>query len=279
MISCREYRDLAVEAIYGEIGAHERALFEGHGDVCAKCAAEFADMKATLEVMSARKREEPPPEFWREYWSTLADRLEQDSERRQRGWLRWSHVATNPWVLRPAAAILLIGAGVLIGVRYTRGPGGALPLSPPPRVSELQPEASRQEARPVSIENRAMAYLSRSEVLLLDLVNEQPGADDVGRVDNRRRVSRELLSEAALIEGEMKAPEQRRLRELVSDLEVILLQIANLEARHDLPQIELVRTGVERKGILFKINMERMRATEQPAEPMTTRAPAAGAGI
>ena len=62
------------------------------------------------------------------------------------------------------------------------------------------------------------------------------------------------------------------LRALIDDLEVILLQIANLEAEHDVPAIELVRSGVDRRGILLKIQVEQMRRTPAP-EPRMPPAP------
>ena len=48
------------------------------------------------------------------------------------------------------------------------------------------------------------------------------------------------------------------LKVLVEELETILIEIANLEEQEDLPDIELIRDGVDRKGILLKINIHQM---------------------
>jgi hypothetical protein len=53
----------------------------------------------------------------------------------------------------------------------------------------------------------------------------------------------------------LKGPGQRRLRELVADLETVLLQIANLESGNDLEAVEFVKQGVENRGLLLKINL------------------------
>ena len=50
---------------------------------------------------------------------------------------------------------------------------------------------------------------------------------------------------------------------MVSDLEVILMQIANLESDYDLPAIEMVKSGVERRGIFLKINIEEMEKNQK----------------
>ena len=96
--------------------------------------------------------------------------------------------------------------------------------------------------------------------------NEEAYSADLA---HQKKVSRDLIQEASVIKPKLNDPRQRRLRELVSDLEVILLQIANLEAEQDQPEIEILKSGVDRKGLLLKINLEQLRLsnpkTEKPA--------------
>ena len=54
---------------------------------------------------------------------------------------------------------------------------------------------------------------------------------------------------------------ERRLRELVFELELILIQIANLETTGDLEAVDLIRDTVSNKEVLLKINLEKMRST------------------
>jgi len=74
----------------------------------------------------------------------------------------------------------------------------------------------------------------------------------------QKRLSRELVNEAGNLKSDLKAPAEKRLRELVADLETILIQIANLESANDLDAVELVKRGVEEKGIFLKINLTEM---------------------
>lgn len=74
-----------------------------------------------------------------------------------------------------------------------------------------------------------------------------------------KHVSRQLVQEAEPLRVQLTQPEQQPLRELISDLEVILLQISNLEAKQDLPGIDLVRSSVNRKAILLRINLEEIQ--------------------
>jgi hypothetical protein len=68
------------------------------------------------------------------------------------------------------------------------------------------------------------------------------------------------------LKKELSNTNDRRLEKLVGDLELILLQIKNLEEKEDLPEIELVKSGVDRKGLLLKINLEQMRSHSSPSQ-------------
>ena len=70
------------------------------------------------------------------------------------------------------------------------------------------------------------------------------------------------MGEAATLKEELDDPRQRRLRELVSDLELILMQIANLEADGDMGAVEFIRSSVNEKDVLLKINLEQLRIGE-----------------
>jgi hypothetical protein len=122
---------------------------------------------------------------------------------------------------------------------------------------------------PASVEARTWQYLDRSKVLLLGIVNTEPTAPDAAvlNLPRKQALARDLVAEAGRLQTELNTPAQQRMNDLVRDLEVILLQIANLEATHDLPAIEMVRSGVERRGILFKINLEAMQRTRAATPP------------
>jgi hypothetical protein len=68
-------------------------------------------------------------------------------------------------------------------------------------------------------------------------------------------ISQNLLKESADIKSRLKDVNEQMLHELILELDNILLQIANLEEEYDLEAVEVIQSGIERKGILFKINL------------------------
>jgi hypothetical protein len=75
----------------------------------------------------------------------------------------------------------------------------------------------------------------------------------------QKEMSRELVNEASVLRGDLKAAKERRLERLIGELEMILVQLANLKAEADLPSIEIIKAGAELKDVLFKINLSEMR--------------------
>ncbi len=67
------------------------------------------------------------------------------------------------------------------------------------------------------------------------------------------------MQEASYLKRELAESDQDRLENLIIDLERILLQIANLESENDFEAIELVKEGVNNRGILMEINFADLR--------------------
>lgn len=258
MINCRTSKDRMIEALYGELGPTEKERFDEHLRSCPECASEYSVLGATLRLMDKRERPDPGPEFWDGYWDRLSRRMvwEEAGEvprtsfgarlvRALSGIPRWSYQAAG------AAALLLVG--ILIGSRL---------ITPPAPVSPSYRGAVESGALPVTAGPVVQAenFIERSKVLLLGLVNYDPATEDAYAFDlgRKKTMSRELAAEAPAIRGALKERGQRRLRGLVADLEVIMMQIANLESGQDLEGVELVKQGVDRKGIFLKIDFDRM---------------------
>jgi len=259
MKGCKKCRGLLVGALYGELDPQQKVFFENHSGACPSCAAEFKALAETLKTMDERIRPEPGPEFWDGYWSRLSRRMgEEDAvEEAPRSWAKTLGRAWNlapRWAFQAAAAVALVAIGVFVGRSL---------FSPRPAPLDISRQAVQApDAQPAQSDarQRAKNYVDRSKLVLLALVNYDSKSEDPYGLDLpfQKQVSQELVSQAGEIKADLKDPSQRRLRELVSDLETILLQIANLESENDLEAVEFVKQGVENRGIFLKINLSEM---------------------
>lgn len=274
MNECQTCRDGMLEALYGELAPAGKAAFERHLGACPECRAEYGALGETLKLMDKRERVDPGPEFWNGYWDRLSRRMlwEQTEEgRRPSLAARISRVFSGlpRWAYQTAGAAALLIVGILIGSRLI-GPSGPAPAGTVAAVS-----VPAQSGAVVQAGN----FVERSKVLLLGLVNYDPATEDAYALDlgRKKAVSRGLATEAAAIRKGLNEPGQRRLRELVANLEVIMMQIANLESGQDVDGIELIKQGVDRGGIFLKIDLDRMardaRGGSRPTFPAGTASP------
>ena len=144
---------------------------------------------------------------------SASTRSPRPATRPARGRVRRSFALFPAWAFRAAAAAALLVVGILIGRTLLRPPA--------PRVARTHPRPStpapgvEQASAPVL---RARDYFERSKLILLGLVNYDPAASDVYGLDlpRQKQLSRALVNEAGSLKNDLKAPAQKRLRELVA---------------------------------------------------------------
>lgn len=267
-MNCRECEKLLVDVVYDKADDDAKSLFDAHVDSCPDCARLYADMRTTLSAMDRRERKDPGQAYWDGYWNRLTARMErEETERRSRGWFSRLAPALSPaalrWAQRGVLAALLIVFGAVVGRMV-------MPGQSPTDVAKAPPEAERVEpiVRQASAEACARQYIEDSQVLLLALVNFDPQTEGEYLSDwtAEKERSRELVAQAASLRADLTDPKQRRLRNLVSELELIMMQIANLETAGDLEAVELISSSVNDQDVMLKINLEKIRNADK-AEP------------
>lgn len=256
MSDCRKCRTLFTGALYKELSSEQKDFFENHLQTCPKCRSEFAKLASTVKIMDKRFRPEPGQDFWNGYWERLVKRMEEEgltATESESSWQRLSRAfrLTPKWVYQLSAAALLIILGIFIGrLVFIKTPSEAQQASLKPRM-DFGTELTQ----------RTQNYIERSKLILLAVVNFDPETEDPYALNlaHQQRISRELIQEAGFLKEKLADSKQRRLQSLIADLELILLQIANLGSENDFEAIRLVKDGVENRGILMEIDLTAIR--------------------
>jgi hypothetical protein len=270
MSDCKKCQDLFGEAFYKELNAEQKRFLEGHLRECEGCASEYAGMTSTLKIMEKRARPEPQQAYWNGYWSRLARRMEEEktltpkSESWWRSFIRAFTFAPK-WAFQTAAALLLVFLGIYLGKMIFS------PSKPEVKQARQMPTVASQVEPDVEFTNRAQNYIERSKLIILALINFDPKTEDPYALNlpYQQQVSRELVREASFLKQGIADSDQRRLQNLITDLEVILLQIANLESERDFEAIELVKEGVDSRGILLQIHVKDFRQSTKVRDKTT----------
>ncbi len=249
MKKCKYFQQLLVEDFYNEINSQDKSKLDKHLETCEDCKSQLAQIQSTLNGMNQYNRSQPSEEFWDNYWINLESKLEQKPS-----WIDKliSRIQFKPsWIYGIATAGAFLIIGIFIGKSF---------FTPPQSDTFATTELSQKNIRTVA---NAEHYLQRSKVLLLGIVNMDvdPKSEYKPSISKQREISRELIQQTALLKDDLKETNQKILLELISELEVILLQIANLEKEYDHDAVEIIQKGLERKGMLIKINLGEILST------------------
>ncbi|HEY6953059.1 MAG TPA: zf-HC2 domain-containing protein [Bacteroidota bacterium] len=273
MKSHRAIQQQLYEFIHGELPEAERLAVEEHVAGCSRCAEELDTLREALAHLQALPGR--PSEFRNElYWQQFAAKVERRIERAEEEDAAPSAIRQlldafvehrKPFGVGFASALTLLMIGFGIWSYWIRNPE---------RQQSTAGEVARQESsvvsgvQKVSVDSRAEDYLEQSKVLLIGIMNSDPSAKDQSLSISAREkeLSRKLVSESEHLTSSLNDPSQRRLKELIGDLKLILVQIANQASEHNGQGIEIVRNGIEHNDILFKINLEEIQRTSHTAK-------------
>ena len=248
----RTRRALYDIAVGGAVAPRDRA----RADSCSLCRQELADIRETLGVLDSMITDvsaERPEMYWQSFANRVERRVAADERNRRRDNLGYWIGSKPAFLAGAASAVALIAVGFGFWW-WSAGPHVANPIASPSSA--------------LSVRDRAFDYLERSRVVLIGVLNAD--SKDLGLTPDLIRqngeASRVLVHEARELNRDLSDPRDERLRQLVNELEVILVQLTNLEAEQNIPGLEIIRDGVNRRGVLLKITIEEMnRIQRQPS--------------
>ncbi|MFI5251218.1 MAG: zf-HC2 domain-containing protein [Bacteroidota bacterium] len=259
-MNCRECKNLFVEAYYKELNTGDRSAFENHLAACAACASAYDKMVRTLRLMNTRTQIEPDEKFMADYWQTLKPKIAQKKEDVHTAPTDGKIIFFRPlpaWAYGIAAMIIL-ALGVYLGrTIFTKGPYNQ---NQPTYSGNAEVNKNTNSAADTAIDRKVNDYLDRSRVVLLGVINSPTEEPAPTNYDRQQKISRELIQQANYLKTALKKPSQEQVRQLIGDLEVVLMQLANYSNETGVPLVELVKEGVDKKSILLKINLEQIRA-------------------
>lgn len=258
MKSCKFYEKLMTESVFGDLDEKSEAALENHVAKCSRCKRMVQEIRDTLTIMHKREKQNPD-EFMKRFWSTLSPRLQNPYRRSL--WEMSLKKLFRPQFALPLTAALCLLLGIWIGQHRRLNDNRPFVVSPQPI----------KKGKGIPVETRTSQVLERSQRVFLAFSNFDVKTDDpdILNLPHQKSLARHLVQETGILKAELPHGADRKLALLLSDLELILLQIANLEDTHDLDNIEIIREGVNKRSVLFKIQMNKLdHMDEQAADPV-----------
>jgi hypothetical protein len=255
MKRCNRFKELIVDSLYGELAKKNKTFFEEHSRSCLTCAREYKEMSATLELVEQRPHPEMSETFWDNYLPGLQEKIDGEIKPGK------SWAFNIRWVLYPAAAMLLIVSGIIIG-RFLYSPAGQDFLDNP-MASVRRPGAGPD----VSV------HFDNLRPMLIDYSNystaEPASAFEPETVAVDKETLKRLMLENQLLKKAIGRSNDPALKQLMEDLEMILLELSNASSNGAGKQtIEDVQDLLEQNDILFKMKVYQNRKRSRRG-PMT----------
>jgi hypothetical protein len=251
MSRCKQIEQWMIEARFGELDANRQMKLDNHLETCAACRAQSEKLQATLARMDHYSRPELDEAFWTSYWNKLEARLPERKssffESIQNSMIRiFKPESSAGWTSRLTfGAVVILVTGIFIGRTFFSNP----------QIIAPRPQGENGITDDLFI--RTSQYVERSKLILLGIVNTGTESDDLfsDNFSRQQAMSRQLVNQSGPLKTALADSRQPMLQELVEELEVILLQIANLETEGDVQGVDLIRSGAESSAILMKINL------------------------
>ncbi|HXM42216.1 MAG TPA: hypothetical protein VN924_13260 [Bryobacteraceae bacterium] len=216
-----------------------------HLDACETCRAEYASLQRVLNVVDSAPVPERDANYGAQVWNRLQPSLRWD---RRRGLSWWP---APRWAAAALVATLIVAA-FLAGRYY--------PKSQPAQTANAG--QVRERILLVAVGD----HLERSQTVLLEVVNAQPGQPlDVAA---ERERAGDLVAENRLYRQTALRTGDTRVASVLDDLEPVLLEIAHGPDRLTAEEVENLRQRIEGDGILFKVRVvgSTVRHREERAE-------------
>ena len=219
---------------YDQAGSAERHLAE-----CSTCAAEFAQIRATLSAIDY-----PVPERAADYeaqlWSTLKPRLDVTESPKASIW----HALLQPrkWAVAGALAVLVVAA--FLAGRY-------LPRheQPGPIVKVQAPKTGSDRVLMVAVGD----HLDRTEMILVELANTP--AEGKIDISAERDLAQSLVNENRLYRQTAQHDKDTEIANALDQVERVLIDIAHHPDSVSGKELGELQQRIESQGVLFKVRV------------------------
>jgi hypothetical protein len=199
---------------------------------------------------SAKSYHAPLPTPREEMWTRIAAERQRRARRviELRPWMAWAVAAA-------AVLILGIGIGRWTASSTARGPSVAVATRDSAQATNSSPDIVYQVA--------ATQYLSRTEAFLTSF-RADLSTNHAANSARFASQARDLLMTTQLM-LDSPAGKDQRMRSLLEDLELVLVQISQLDPAHDGHDADLITQGMNQSNVLPKLR------SAIPAGPVPVR--------
>ena len=239
-------QELLILYLEDELDAQTRRDLETRLAIEPELEAELEELKALFGQVEETLPQEPDRQYWSNFYSRLQPKLEKKSllEKFQ-DWMVPGH-GMNYGRAAAALATLVIAVGVML--YFT-----VLKHEPQQKITITEVKIEKTESIMSQVVNK---HLDKSRLLLEEMVNIADSGENLEeRLEYTKLKGQRLLGINRAYQAAAKKKGNVELEQLLSDLELVLLEIANInieDASYTIPSLKKV---IRKKNLLIKIEI------------------------
>lgn len=240
---------LMYEYLQGELDPARAKQVQEHIASCNACFAELQVLKEGARLVrpvSGKPSEQRSEAYWHNFAVSVQQRVQQGPKRIAATSPVWTRIELL-FTYRAQQVLAVAGGLALVIALITVLPFTTMREEPPGMIAE---RSNGVHGVPVNAE--LTDYFRKSKILLIGLTNMTPPEGQAIDFRAERETARKLIQQARVLEDQ---DIDNRSQQLIWALEKILIELANMEDRANLPDVELIRTGIRQENMLFKIRM------------------------
>jgi hypothetical protein len=236
--------------IQGGLKSDEHSIIDTHLASCTMCRCKLEELKRFIEspVFSPElPSDKLPPEYWNNFALEVEQKIRTyEIEKREYSlslwdWLNSLFIFHKRQIIAVSSALTIVCMAITGWLLYV-----------PTLVDEkiALPEISSSQF--MEIDQKVGEYLHKSKTLLVGISNLDLEEKSPIDVTAEKKASRNLVQEARYLKNQ---PLDIRSARLIGDLERIQIELATIKDDAAIPRIEMLREGIHRGNLLFKIRM------------------------
>jgi hypothetical protein len=246
--------DQLVLFYYGE--REGQAEVDQHLAACDECRSSYQALQRVLNSVDALPVPERPADYEAQVWNAISAKLPRKTSLSWKvlsGWFQWQRLA---WAG---------GLAALIAVAFLAGRG--VKNDTPVQVGTTQQPPVRERVLMVAMGD----HLERTELVLAELTNAEPGGKKGLDISFEQQTAEELLDANRLYRQTAASEGDGPTADLLEDLERVLIEIARSPSRVSAAELEDLKTGIEDRGILFKVKVFGSQLRQREEAPIEKR--------
>ena len=220
-----------------------------HLETCAECRDGYHALQRALNSVDSLAVPERAPDYELNVWRALVPLLK-PRQPWYRSWSRW-----KPLMIAASMAVLLVAAFL-----------AGRTLKPPAKTTIADAAQLRERVLLVALG----AHLERTQMMLVELANAPPVGGQVDISFEQESAAR-LLDANRLYRQTALSAGNYQVTALLEELERVMVELAHSSASVPEKQLEDLRSRIEERSLLFKVQLFLSQfANREPSPPSTS---------